>query len=146
MSGPALLAFPCLAITGAAIRAPRLNGLVPLESYVPISIPRMTQVLRESPNVAGIARDCVMFILIEGTNWSIAHHASIIYKPCVVPSRAEFNWVVVNVSIGFDTGESLANGCGKGNELEKRYHGYLIEVLDVSREGYVCVLVDTKWH
>jgi hypothetical protein len=137
LSGGALLAMPRLAITGAAVRAARLNGLVPLKSCVPISIPRMTQVLRESPNVAGMARDCVMMVLIEGTDGSIAHHASIIFEPCVVSWGAEFNGVVVNVSISMDTGESLANGCGKGNELGKRNHGYLRFLMRVVRKMWV---------
>lgn len=97
--------------------------LVPLESHAPISVPRMSQVLRESPDVARIAVHGVMTILIDSADRSTTHYASIVSELGVFAAVADVEGAVVDVAVGFDTGESLANGYGEGDEFDQINHG-----------------------
>jgi len=101
--------MPVLANTNTAVPAEGINVLVPLERRAPISVPRMSQVLSESPDVAGIAVYGVMTILIDSADISLTHYASIVSECGVAAAVADVDGAVVDVAVGFDTGESLAN-------------------------------------
>jgi hypothetical protein len=65
----------------------------------------------------------VMTILIDSADISRTHFGSIVSECGVSAAVAGVCRATVDVAVGFDTGESLANGYGEGDESDQRSHG-----------------------
>lgn len=92
----------------------------------------MRQILGECQDKARITLNRIVTVLINGADWTTTLHVSIVGK--LGTAVADVDGAVIDLSVDFETGESLADGCCESGQLDWIAMAGVPEVLYASAE------------